>query len=499
MKCLLAIGLVFSSLLVLVDRVPAELRVGAALVDVTPVHLPVLINGGMLSRTADQIRTPIHARAIVLDDGAERLGIVVVDSCMMPRALLDEAKNLASQRTKIRPDRMLIAATHTHSAPSSMSCLGTDADPTYVPYLREKLAEALASAEAELQPARAGWAVTDAAEYTALRRWIRRPDRIAEDPFGNPTVRANMHAGRNWDDVTGESGPEDPDLSLIAFQALDGRPIAVLASFSMHYFGDQAISADYFGLFCERFAARCGQPSADGQPPLVVAMAHGCSGDIWRRDYKNAEPGRVESLTIQQYAQELADLAFGAYETIAYDDDADLAMAEVRLPLKYRVPDKQRLEWAQRIVEEMGDRLPQDTTEVYAREQIYLHQWQATEVVVQALRIGDMAIATTPTETYALTGLKIKLQSPLTKTMVLDLANGGDGYIPPPEQLRLGGYNTWPARSAGLEIDAEPKIAEAALGVLEKVAGRPRRVYRQSLGGCQRDPRSSAGGLLAAG
>ena len=486
MKCLLAIGLVLSSLLVLVDRVPAELQVGAALVDITPVHLPVFINGGMLGRTADQVRTPIYARAIVLDDGTERLGIVVVDSCMMPRAMLDEAKNLASQRTKIRPDRMLIAATHTHSAPSSMSCLGTDADPTYVPYLQEKLAQAFASAEAQLQPARAGWAVADAAEYTALRRWIRRPDRIVDDPFGNPTVRANMHAGRNWDDVTGESGPEDPDLSLIAFQARDGRPIAVLASFSMHYFSDQAISADYFGLFCERFAARSGEPSAGGQPPLVVALAHGCSGDIWRRDYKNAEPGRVESLTIQQYAHELADLAFDAYESIAYEDDADLAMAEVRLPLKYRVPDKQRLEWAQRIVEAMGDRMPKDTTEVYAREQIYLHQWQATEVVVQALRIGDMAIATTPTETYALTGLKIKLQSPLTKTMVLDLANGGDGYIVPPEQLRLGGYNTWAARSAGLEVDAEPKIAEAALGALEKVAGRPRRVYRQSLGeGCQ--------------
>ena len=29
-------------------------------------------------------------------------------------------------------------------------------------------------------------------------------------------------------------------------------------------------------------------------------------------------------------------------------------------------------------------------------------------VVVQALRVGDIAIATTPTETYALTGLKLK-------------------------------------------------------------------------------------------
>lgn len=479
MRYLSVIGLI---LFVLADPVPAELRVGTALVDVTPIHMPVLVNGGMLSRTVDTIKTPIYARAIVLDDGQQRVGIVVVDTCMMPRDLLDDAKKLASQRTSIQPDRMMIAATHTHTAPSSMACLGTEADPTYVPYLREKLAEAFAVAEANLQPARAGWAVTNAAEFTALRRWIRRPDRIVEDPFGNPTVRANMHAGRNWDDVIGESGPEDPDLSLIAFQSPDGRPLAVLANFSMHYFGDQAISADYFGLFCDHFASRCGQSADDEQPPLVVAMSHGCSGDIWRRDYKNAEPSRVESLTIQQYAEELADLAFEAYETIDYLADADLAMAEVRLPMKYRVPDKQRLQWAERIVQEMGDRPPKDTTEVYAREQIYLHQGQATEVVVQALRIGDMGIATTPTETYALTGLRIKLQSPLPKTMVLDLTNGGDGYIPPPEQHLLGGYNTWAARSAGLEYQAEPKIGEAALGLLEQVSGRSRRVFRQRLG-----------------
>ena len=66
------------------------------------------------------------------------------------------------------------------------------------------------------------------------------------------TVRANMHSGSNWDDVTGESGPEDPDLSLISLQSLDGRPIAVLANFSMHYFsGQKALAADYFGLFSE--------------------------------------------------------------------------------------------------------------------------------------------------------------------------------------------------------------------------------------------------------
>lgn len=469
-------------LLLVVCPARAELRAGAAIVDVTPPKLPVLVNGGMRSRSADSVKTPVNARALVLDDGSERLAIVVVDSCMMPRPLLDDAKKLASQRTSIAPDHMLIAATHTHTAPSSMGCLGTDADPAYVPYLREKLAEAIAAAEANLQPARVGWAVADAEPFTALRRWIRRPDRLAEDPFGNPTVRANMHAGRNWDDVVGESGPEDPDLSLIAVQTRDGRPLAVLSNFSMHYFGDQAISADYFGLFCDGMQQRLSGEKSEGQPPVVAMLSHGCSGDIWRRDYTKPNPSREENYTISAYAEALLDVAMKAYEGIEYQEDADLAMAEARLPLRYRVPDKQRLEWAQRVVKEMGDRLPETQPEVYAREQIMLHERQSTEVVVQALRIGRIAIATTPTETYALTGLKIKHQSPLEQTMVFDLTNGGDGYIPPPEQHLLGGYNTWPARSAGLEVQAEPKITEAALQMLEKVAGRPRRRYVQSRG-----------------
>ena len=98
----------------------AELRAGAAVVDVTPIQFPVLLNGGMLSRSEDRVKTPVNARAIVLDDGRERIGIVVVDSCMMPRPLLDEAKQLAAARTEIQPDRMLISATHTHTAPSCL-------------------------------------------------------------------------------------------------------------------------------------------------------------------------------------------------------------------------------------------------------------------------------------------------------------------------------------------------------------------------------------------
>ncbi|HRE81050.1 MAG TPA: hypothetical protein PLN52_08380, partial [Opitutaceae bacterium] len=231
--------------------VRAAFRAGAAVVNANPPTLPVLVNGGMFSRTVDKIKTQISARAVVMADGNEQLALVVVDSCMMERAFLDEVKALAATRTGIRADRMLISATHAHSAPSSMGVLGTDADQTYLGVLREKIVEAIVAAQGALEPAQIGFGRASAAAYTASRQWIYRPDRIAVDPFGNRSVRANMHAGRNLDDVTGEAGPIDPDLSLISIQSSAGRPIAVLGNFSMHYFGDQHISADYFGLFAE--------------------------------------------------------------------------------------------------------------------------------------------------------------------------------------------------------------------------------------------------------
>ena len=468
----------FLSIFFVAADAKAELLAGAAIVDITPTQFPAIVNGGMVSNTANSVKTRLNARATVLSDGKERIAIVVADSCMMPRDLLDEVKQLASTRTKLRADRILISATHTHTAAACMGALGTDADQNYIPLLRQKLVEAIVAAEANLQPAEVGWGSASAPEYTALRQWVRRPDRVANDPFGNPTVRANMHAARNPDDAIGPAGPEDPELSIISFRSVkEKRPIAALSNFSMHYFSDAPISADYFGLYSEGLQAIVKErdPKADS---FVAMMSHGCSGDIWRRDYFLPAPS--PDVTIEAYSQGLLAIATKAYDAIEYQADASLAMAEARLPMRYRVPDAQRLEWSKRIVAEMGDRLPKNETEVYAREQIILHERQATEIVVQAIRIGDIAIATTPCETYAFTGIKLKLQSPTTKTMVIELANGGDGYIPPPEQHPLGGYNTWAARSAGLEVTAEPRIVAADLQLLEQVFSKPRRRFTQS-------------------
>jgi len=445
-------------------------RAGAASIEITPRKLPAVISGGFLEGRADRVNDPLFARALVLDDGSTRLAIVIVDTLMMPRRLVDDAKRRAEKSAGVPADRILVAATHTHSAPSVMGALGTGVDEDYARQLPGWIAESIVAAAKNLAPAKIGWAVTADPRHTNCRRWIRRPDRIDEDPFGQRTVRAMMHPGYQNPDYIGPAGPVDAGLSVLAVQSPDGRPVALLANYSMHYFGAAPVSADYFGRFSRRMTQLLGAEKAG--PPLVAMMSQGTAGDLHWMDYSRP----YKPIDIDTYSDEVAKVALTACQGIGYRDWVPLAMAQRTLTLRRRVPDEARLAWARQVIEKMkGRTAPASIPEVYALDQVYLHKEPQRELVLQAVRIGELGITAMPAEVFGITGLKLKARSPLEPTFNLELANGAEGYIPPPEQHKLGGYTTWPARSAGLEVQAEPRIVEAVLQLLEQVSGQPRR------------------------
>src|SRR2546428_8046093 len=341
----IALGLVVAVPAIAAYAKPA-FRAGAFAVDVTPEKFPVIVNGNFLPVIADKANDRLHARWLVLDDGrGERVALCVVDSCLMPRELLDEAKALIQQATGLPPDRVLISATHTHSAPSVMGCLGTDADPEYPTFLVKKLVEGAGQAVKNLTPARFGHASVQLPEYPHCRQWIYRPDRMLCDPFGELTVRANMHPGYQNASTIGPTGPSDSELSVVAFQSADQRPIAVLANYSMHYFGAPAVSSDYYGLFCEKLASSVSSAKGE-QPPVVAIMSQGTSGDQHWMDYGKRE----KKLTMDAYAEALADAGYRAYQSIRFRDDVDLAMQEKEIRLHVRSADDKRLAWARDVV-----------------------------------------------------------------------------------------------------------------------------------------------------
>lgn len=443
-----------------------QVHAGAYVQDITPTFEPILINGGFTERRRGKMNPgELKARCFVLKRDETLLAIAVVDSCMIPRTVCDRAKVLASEATGIPKDRILISATHTHSAPSTMDyCLGTMADLRYTKFLPPRIAEGIREAHARLEPAEIGWRQLSAPGFTHNRRWITRPDKMLTDPFGNQSVRAMMHPGYQNPAYIGPSGPVDDELSVLSIRTLKGKPLGILANFSMHYFGGGP--ADYFGMFSDRLS----QKLSDGDQKPVCAMSQGTSGDLHWMNYGQPKKGRNPS----EYADGLVKITEQALEGIEYEASPSLEMRERTLTLVRRLPDEDRLQWADEILEEMGQRRPRNRTEVYAEQARFIHENPTEKLVLQAVRIGDLAITAIPNEVYAITGLKLKAQSPFSHTFNIELANGAAGYIPPPEQFALGGYTTWPARTAGLEVTAEPKIVDAILGLMESLSGEKR-------------------------
>ncbi|MEA3225262.1 MAG: hypothetical protein U9Q07_04870, partial [Planctomycetota bacterium] len=361
-------------------------RAGASAIDITPLELPVLVNGGVRERVANQVHDPLHARCLVLDDGTVQLAIVVVDSCLIPRRLADEAKALAAKDTGIAPKRILISATHTHSAPSVYACLGTDCDQRYARWLPGRIAEAIRSARKNLQPARVGWAVGRDETNVYCRRFLMKPGTARTNIYSDKLAdRGQMNPGHNNANAIRRTGPADPAVTILSVQTRDRRPLALLGNYSTHYAGAPALSADYFAVFAGEIGRLIG--AKGDKPHFVGIMSNGTSGDANCSDFTRSRRRKYDCVSV---GRDVARVAFEAYKTIEYHDWVPLEMREQLLTLDVRLPTEEEVAAAREFVKTFAERKPITWEEVYAREIIILAKMPSTrELKLQAIRIGS--------------------------------------------------------------------------------------------------------------
>lgn len=446
-------------------------RAGAFAQDISPLKFPVSSNGSMQDKLADSVHDPLHARCLVLDDGMKQLAIVVCDSCMIPRELLDEAKRIASNATGIPVERMLISATHTHSAVTVTGVFQSEPDAEYQQFLVERIAQGIQRAHANLRPAKIGWGVAQDQTQVFNRRWKVKPGTVLADPFGKGTDRVKMNPGNLNAALLEPSGPVDPDVSILSLQSPQGKPIGLLANYSLHYVGGvPPLSADYFGEFARRMGELLGAENSD--PPFVGIMSNGTSGDINNNNYGAPPRPRQQPFEqIRHVADSVARAAMDAYKQVKHRDWVSLAMAEREIELGVRLPSADDLVRAQELLSMAKGPPYQNQPEIYARETVLLAKYPPTvKVRLQAVRIGELGIVSSPCETFAAIGLEFKRRSPLKPTFTIELANGYNGYLPTPEQHALGGYETWRARSSYVEVDASTRITATLLELLSQVA-----------------------------
>lgn len=444
------------------------LKAGVFAQNINPTTLPVWVNGNIAGVKADRIHDPLHARCLVISEGSMAIAICIVDNCILPIDLVDRARNLAAEKTGIPVNNILIAATHTHSAVSVAGVHGTPIQDDYARELPMRIAEGIHRAAENRVEAQIGWGSVQADKYIYCRRWLMKKGSLTATPFtGRDSDEVSMNPGYDNPNKLAPVGPVDRTIPILSVQTTTGAPLAVLASFSTHYAGSPALSADYFGIVASRLTTALRN---DAPEKFVGIMANGTSGDANCIDFSKPR----EPFTHVDVGNYVAELILSELPNIQHQSNLTLDSAFSSLRLDARVPTEAEVAEAQNYIDtHFPDRLPQTMVENYARETVLLSQLPTTRVVnCQVLRIGDGVIVANPCESYGETGLKLRQASPFKTTMNIGLANGHAGYIPPPAHFQLGGYTTWRARTSCLEVEAEPKMVAKLSNLMKEIAKR---------------------------
>jgi neutral ceramidase len=452
-----------------------ELHAGAATAVITP-NLGVSVCGSMQDRRAEHLHDDLTARCLVLDNGTIRLALVVLDLIAARKEWLTEIKHMISGFTKIPLGNILISCTHTHSAVTPVDVFQSNTDANYLKWAAPRISDGVRTALQRLQPARIGFAVGREGRVVFNRRYFMADGTKLTNPFGGED-KVRMNPGAENKAIVKPAGPIDPEVAVLAVQKKrnpEGQPLAIYASYALHYVGNNPgtdVSADYFGVVTDMLYEKIGVPRRDPRQPFVGMLANACFGDINNIDVRQRLAQPYPYHQIFAVADIVSTAIAETYRTIQFRDWVPLAVSDRVLELAVRRPTPQEVTQARDILQRAPQGPLRTLPEIYARETAQLAEWPATfRTPVQAIRVGEVALCALPGEPFCQTGLNIKAKSPFKQTMMVGMANDYAGYLPTEEAHALGGYETWRAKSSFLEIKAATMIQEAALGVLGAVA-----------------------------
>ena len=426
------------------------LKVGTACVDVTPTVFPIQLRSGK----SNLIHDPLHVRAVAFERDESRAVICLIDAIGIGREMSDLAKSRAAEKTGWKVEEMLICATHTHTAPKGGT--GMPGREAYERLKHQKLEEAIVQAIESLEPAKVGFSSEDEPSEVRNRRWFLQPGTMPPNPLGEKD-QVKTNAGRNH--LVKPAGPIDPEICVIDVRNSKNKPLALIANYALHYVGgvpkkidEQGrevgmASADYFGEFSRIMPFRIGGVN----PPdnFVAMMTNGASGDINNLVFTGTRAPRSPFEQIRIVASKTADAAWRAVKKIeAYETKPVIATRQREVNLPYREPNEREIKLAEDLLQRTRkerDAINSRTTSVATRVIEYANpEHPRTEpLLIQAFRIGEQAIVSMPFEVLVEIGLEIKKKSPFERTLLISMANGGYGYLPPPNQHKLGGYETW--------------------------------------------------------
>jgi neutral ceramidase len=438
----------------------ADPRVGVAATDITP-PLGIPLAGYYHARGADGVLDPLFSKALVIESDGTRAAWVALDLISVTRSITDQARAAIGQATGIPADHVMIAATHTHTAPVLAgrgrrdATLGAEKSLSaeYTEALPAMIAESVRLAIERLAPAQLRAVKGRCEDLTFNRRYFMRDGTVGWNP------------GKMNPNIVMPAGPSDPEVGILYIESRNAtgptQAIATWVNFAMHTdtTGGRRISADWPGALSRVLAGYHG----DNHLSLLTLGACGNLNHLdfgWRWPQTSPiEPHRIATILGASVFQAYKDLQPVSASPLR----AKSTMVELALP---EVTAEEVEEAKATLAAIQDDRGPNFMKQVrsYRVLDVAGRKGRPHRVEVQAISLGrDVAWVTLPGEAFVELGLAIKQRSPFPHTYVVSLANENIGYLPDRRSYAEGNYEPESARCAP---GSGEKLVETAVALL---------------------------------
>ncbi|HJT31930.1 MAG TPA: hypothetical protein VJ783_07735 [Pirellulales bacterium] len=398
------------------------LRAGAAKRRVTPpLWVPYLTSSGNGTNAPFKgVHDDLYARAIVFDNGASAVAVLAVDSIGYDNSILGAGRNFTRElrarvaaKTGLKPGAIMLAASHTHSAPETIGLTPMREMPRVAEWFErhlDDLVQTVVDAWSNRQPVRLRCGKARVEQFARYRRILLKDGTLNR----NGPLPKEADVAVPWQ--------VDEELTVIYAETGEGAPHAVLLNYTAHPVIAMLlpeVSADYPGA-----ATSAVENALDG---AVCLFTQGAAGNV------NSPQVSGNFDDVRAAGRQIADAALTEIKRLKAMPPLMIDTIDVR---------SQTCSLAARPCPPLAEAVQEDQARStpLSRRMVRLAaklQADPLDAEVQAMRVGPVRWVSLPGEAFVETGMALKQAG---ATFVVGYANGYLGYLPIRRAYAEGGY-----------------------------------------------------------
>lgn len=442
--------------------------------------------GQFIERISDSVETPVTATALAITCGEEEVVLCSCDLVSVTEELISATRMKMTAKGGPCADKIIWNATHTHTSLQYRGGLDTLAFSSgilgrYFPY--EEKESALDSPDVMGETEAFDFLAERLAEVVH-RAWENRTPSTLRMAFGRVAVSmcrracyqdgsAQMWGDTGREDFLALEGGNDSGMELMYIHNAAGKLTGVVANLSCpaqvleHR---TFVSSDYWGKVKRRLRERFGDelyllalcgPAGDQCPRDLVRWVDPeepiSDPNISRRCTvkRRADPSMFDLSGAETIGRRVASEIIGVYESDEAEEVPPIlchTVKRIRLPIR-RVTEAECADADAKIRAAVAE-AQKDAFDYRDNALLYVYAGTISRfesqdirpdfnIELHVLRLGDVALATSPFELFLDFGNRIRARSPAAQTFLVQLAAGSLGYLPTERAEKGGHYSAY--------------------------------------------------------